>query len=398
MPLDHFTHKGRIFMTEDFGYLYLPFHGMMIPLPYDEAIFLKRCETQSPESLIESAVYTEGEAQAFNAYLSRIQAEKNCFNYRYNEKYYIRDFQNIDILFNFVLGCDGVKSLDATSKQFIRQLIPSKAYKANAIHFTLLGGVSVVQKEIRNSLDELSAEIEKPFIYSSSELELKRQGTYYLPLAPKSDRYDDEAVQYDLLESFLAGLQTGVEVEAVDIPEDIGARLDATLPAFKGTAVTNPHRFKRVLRAVFQFVKNQKRLFNCAAAINSIYCDLASGKIHGCKYDATGIGTLSEGLNASGRKAYFNNSIMKKDECLECWCRYFCAGGCSLNTAPPDCDTIRTVYDQIGLLSFKLRENDQQLLTPSVYGAIQSHHECLLTFYYDSCIMDKTPEIRGELS
>ncbi|TCS60565.1 hypothetical protein [Varunaivibrio sulfuroxidans] len=396
MPLPHFTHKGRIFLTDEFGYLYLPFHGMIVALPYDEAVFLKRCETQTPDALIKSGEYDETDAQIFTEYLARIQKEKNCFNYKYDEKYYIKDFQNIDIIFNFVLDCDGVYALSDDARQFLHDIILTHAYKANAVHFTLLGGDAAGQAEVRDALDLLSARLEKQFIYSSTQEELRQQETHIIAQNDTAQARDDEAAPYDLLERFLTWLHIGTVDAPLDIPHDLGERLAAALPAFMDAAAHSPRRFKRLLRAVLQFAQNRKRFFNCAAGINSVYCDLAHGGVHGCKKDPARIGTLSEGLHDATRKAYFRGSVIHKDKCLACWCRYFCAAGCRLNAAPPDCTAIRAVYEQIGQLNFKLQETNRKILTSSLRNEIQSYHECLFTLYHDSCVMDKVPERLGE--
>lgn len=389
MPLAHFTHNGRIFLTDEFGYLYLPFHGMIIALPYDEATFLRRCETQTPDALIQSGEYDETDAQIFTEYLARIQEEKNCFNYKYNETYYVRDFQNIDIIFNFVLNCEGIDRLSDAARQFFRDVVSSNAYKANVVHFALLGGDTATQIAIRDALEALSADLGKTFVYSSTEKSLARRDTNIVAQNSAVRVCDDDAAPYDLLEGFLRWLHIGDGDAALEMPPDIDERLSAAFPAFMDAAARAPQRFKRLLGAVFQFAHNQKRFFNCAAGINSITCDLATDEVRGCQNDTPCIGTLSDGLTAEARKTYFRGSAIHRDKCLTCWCRYFCAGGCRLNTAPPDCDAIRTVYDQIGRLNFKLQEVNRKFLTSRLYEEIQSYHECLFTLHHDSCVMDK---------
>lgn len=407
MPLPHFTHNGHIFLTDAFGYLYLPFPGLMIPLPYDEALFLKRCEEHPPDALVAAGRYEEAEAQAFCEYLSTLQEKHNCFNTKYNERFYIQDFRNIDIIFNIVLvgGHDGKLGggpggglgggLDDDARRFLSDIVSTHATKANAVHFALINASADTQARLRDALDDISARTGKPFVYSCRHKSMARTDTHVMEQTPVAHGDNGAGAPYDLLERFLRRLHIADEPTFPDLPADLDARLDTAFPAFEAAARDTPKRFARLLGAVFQFAQNRKRFFNCAAGINSLTCDLASGEIRACTKAPSALGTFADGLETAARAALFRAPPIHRDDCLACWCRYFCAGGCRVTATPPDCAQVRTVYAKIGMISLRLQEKGSDLFDAPLYSEIQSYHECLFTLHHDSCVMDRVSKRLG---
>lgn len=84
-------------------------------------------------------------------------------------------------------------------------------------------------------------------------------------------------------------------------------------------------------RQVIRILYRHRIHYRCGAAKSKL-CVLANGDIYPCDIGSgildLRLGSLKEGIPAEKRYAYYAQEVSQKSSCRDCWCRYFCGGGC----------------------------------------------------------------------
>jgi uncharacterized protein len=84
----------------------------------------------------------------------------------------------------------------------------------------------------------------------------------------------------------------------------------------------------------FHFRKLTERLRRCrhsgteCGAGNGYVTVAPDGTIHACHREGTAIGHVESGIDEERRSAWGDNRLYTHEECMRCWGRYLCGGGC----------------------------------------------------------------------
>ena len=97
------------------------------------------------------------------------------------------------------------------------------------------------------------------------------------------------------------------------------------------------------------------------------------------------MGTLDTGIQKKDMVQYFRHMhVMKKEECSQCWARFFCSGGCHANADLAN-GTIEKTYEYGCRIQKKRLEMAiilQALLTEDVQEGLEDHRPHIDNFKY----------------
>jgi len=129
-------------------------------------------------------------------------------------------------------------------------------------------------------------------------------------LTLSQERMESLKFQYEELNGYLIGQAVNGDMEELKI-------------------ILNDRDFwgRHVIRALGGY----KIHYRCGAAKSKL-CVLANGDIYPCDISADiyelRLGNVKDGIDREKTRAFYTQEVSRKAACQDCWCRYYCGGGC----------------------------------------------------------------------
>jgi len=182
----------------------------------------------------------------------------------------------------------------------------------------------------------------------------------------------------------IAGMLMSLNKQALDILKSVKNRNTEYLKKIKHSGVG-----WHLCRMVEQFINKQKRYFACGAGRSGVAIS-AIGDIYLChRFVGQEKYCLGNVFDKSIQRDLYQSSPVKHNiKCIECFAKYFCAGGCYhdnlgmtgsiFSPARDMCSFMRNLTSYAGMISCKLKKEDIEYL---VNNKIILKKECLFDLF-----------------
>jgi uncharacterized protein len=253
------------------------------------------------------------------------------------------------------------------------------------------GSYDTVYYKIKKLLGHLPDSICRATIIDSAEqghVETKLQETGFkrieLTVASPSLFDIETNIKRNVAKRNVAGLIECLNGQAASILRSVKNRNTEYLKKIKYSGLG-----WHLCRMIEQLINKQKRYFACGAGKSGVAISV-DGKVYLCHrfvgIEKYCLGNVFE--NTLQRDIYQTSPIRQNRKCINCYAKYFCAGGCyhdnlgmtgSIFSPPGDmCSLMRKLASYAGMIKSKLNDEDMKYL---INGNIVAQKKCLFDLY-----------------